>query len=186
MTHRKMIAGLACMTLAVGGTGVALAACGAAAPSSVTVAQSDGFKVVPNQYVKDMLRFNKDVYTVKSGGTVKFKLTADQEGPHTLSIVRPRDLPKTAKQVNNCAVCNKLLQAHGADPNTQGPPKFLYLEDGVGSNTPPHLNKVGDSAVSSFNKGGVVSLPVTAKAGTTLHFVCLFHPQMQAELKVVK
>lgn len=183
MTHRKMIAGLAGMALAAGGTGVALAA---TAPKSVTVAQSDGFKVVPNKYVQDNLRFNKDVYTVKSGGTVKFKLTADQEGPHTLSIVRAKDLPQTAKQVNNCAVCNKLGQAHGADPNTEGPPRFLYLEDGVGSNTPPHLNKVGDSAFSTFNKGGVVSLPVTAKAGRTLHFMCLIHPQMQAELKVVK
>ena len=58
-----------------------------------------------------MLRFNKDVYTVKSGGTVKFKLTADQEGPHTLSIVRAKDLPKTAKQVNNCSACNGLTAA---------------------------------------------------------------------------
>jgi plastocyanin len=183
MTHRKMIAGLAGMAVAAGGTGVALAA---TAPKSVTVAQSDGFKVVPNKYIQDDMRFNKDVYTVKSGGTVKFKLTADQEGPHTFTIVRPKDLPKTAKQVNNCAICQKLGQVMGYDPNTQAPPKFLYLEDGVASNTPPHLNKVGDSAVSSFNKGGVVTLPVTAKPGTTLHFLCLFHPQMQAELKVVK
>jgi hypothetical protein len=186
MTHRKMIAGIAGLAVAAGGTGVAVAATGAAAPKSVTVAQSDGFKVVPNKYVQDMLRFNKDVYTVKSGGTVKFKLTADQEGPHTLSIVRKGDLPTTAKQVQNCAVCNKLFQAHGIDPNNPGPPKFQFLEDGVGQATPTHLNKVGDSAVSAFNKGGVVTLPVTAKAGTTLHFLCLFHPQMQAELKVVK
>jgi hypothetical protein len=183
MTHRKMIAGVACLAIAAGGTGVALAA---GAPKSVTVAQSDGFKVVPNKYVQDMLRFNHDVYTVKSGGTVKFKFTADQEGPHTLSIVRAKDLPKTAKQVNNCAICQKLGQAHGADPNSQGPPRFLFLEDGVGSSAPPHLNKVGDSAFSAFNKGGVVSLPVTAKAGTTLHFMCIIHPQMQAEIKVVK
>jgi plastocyanin len=182
MTHRKMIAGLAGMAVAAGGTGVALAA---TAPKHVTVSQSDGMKVVPNKYVQDMLRFNKDVYTVKSGGTVTLKMTQDQEGPHTLSVVRAKDLPKTARQVNNCAVCNKLNQAYGFDPNSNAPPKFLFLENGVGSATPPKLDKVGDSALV-INKGDTVNMTVAAKPGAVLHFLCLIHPQMQAEVKVVK
>ena len=186
MTHRKMIAGIAGLAVAAGGTGVAVAATGAAAPKNVVVDQKGGFKVVPNKYVQDMLRFNKDVYTVKSGGSVTLKLTNDDEGPHTFTVVRKGDLPKTPKQVQNCAICNKLFQVHGVDPNNPGPPKFQFLEDGASSNTPPHVNKVGDSAIGPFDKHSTIKLPVTAKAGTTLHFMCLFHPQMQAELKVVK
>jgi hypothetical protein len=34
--------------------------------------------------------------------------------------------------------------------------------------------------------GDEVTLPVTAKAGTTLTFLCAIHPWMQAKLKVVK
>ena len=105
MTHRKMIAGLAGMALAVGGTGVALAASGAAAPRSVTVAQSDGFKVVPNQYVKDMLRFNKDVYTVKSGSTLHIVNMAADEGPHTFTVVARKDEPRTLTQLFSCKIC---------------------------------------------------------------------------------
>jgi hypothetical protein len=185
MTHRKMIAGLAGMALAVGATGVAVAATSAAAPKSVTVSQKDGSKVVVNRYAQDMMRFNKDVYTVKSSGTVTLAMTQPQEGPHTLSVVRKKDLPTTPRQMNNCAICAKVNQAMGFDPNAQGPPKFIFVENGVGSATPPKLDKPGDSALVE-DKGDKVKMTVGAKPGTVLHFLCIFHPQMQAEVKVVK
>jgi hypothetical protein len=186
MNHRKTIAGLAGFVIAVGGTGVALAAKSAPAPKKVTVKQKAGIKFKPNRYIQDEMRFAKDVYTVRTGGAVTLLLNQAQEGAHTLSVVRKKDLPSTAKQLNNCKICEKLGEAHGADPNSDAPPKFQYVENGVGQNTPSNLDRPGDSGVTGENKGDKITFKVTAKAGKTLRFMCLLHPWMQARLKVVK
>jgi uncharacterized cupredoxin-like copper-binding protein len=186
MKERKLIAGVAGLSvaaaLAVGAVGSAGAA--GTAPSTVTVKEKWSVKMVPNRYIQDGMRFDRDVYNVKSGGTLVFKMTAPEEGPHTLTVLAPKDVPKTAQAAFNCKICNKLAKAHGADPNSNGPPKFLYLENGVGSKNPPHLDRPGDSAVLFPKPGALVKMKVTAKSGTTLRFICLIHPWMQARIKV--
>src|SRR5947209_17658522 len=97
--HRRIVAALAALAATAGATGVAFAA---AAPSKVTVKESQTVKFVPNRYIQDGLRWDKDVYTVKSGGTVKVVANIVSEGPHTFSIVARKALPKTAKPVQNC------------------------------------------------------------------------------------
>jgi plastocyanin len=185
MNHRTLTACVAGLALAAAGAGAAVAASGAAAPAKAVVKQKFGVKMKANRYVQDELRFDKDVYDVKSGGTVSLLLTADQEGPHTMSAVKEKDLPKTgAEAFGNCKICNKLGQAHGADPNTNAPPKFNFLEDGVGQNTAPNFDKPGDSVLSGQKKGDKVDFTVTAKKGTTLYFMCIIHPWMQAKLLV--
>jgi plastocyanin len=182
MKNRRLAAGVAGLCLVVGVSGVAVAA----APSSTTVKETQTLKLVPNRYIQDGLRFNKDVYKVKSGGRVNFVFTVTSEGPHTLTIVNKKDLPKTAKAAFNCKICNKLGQAHGADPNSDAPPKFQFLENGVGENgTVPNLDRPGDSGVFMTNKKGEkISFKVTAKKGKDLYFMCLIHPWMQGEIEV--
>jgi plastocyanin len=182
MKNRRLAAGVAGLCLVVGVTGVAVAA----TPSSTTVKETQTLKLVPNRYIQDGLRFNKDVYKVKSGGTVNFLFTVTSEGPHTLTIVNKKDQPKTAKAAFNCKICNKLGQAHGADPNSDAPPKFQFLENGVGENgTVPNLDRPGDSGVFMTNKKGEkISFKVTAKKGKDLYFMCLIHPWMQGEIEV--
>ncbi|HEX8855654.1 MAG TPA: hypothetical protein VF752_08630 [Thermoleophilaceae bacterium] len=186
MSHRRIFGGVLGLAVAIAGTGVAFAAHPAAAPKNVTVKEKFSMTMKPNRFIQDGMRFDKDVYTVKSGGKLTFVLNQAQEGPHTLSIVRPKDLPKTAQQVNKCKICEKLGKAHGADPNSDAPPKFPFLENGVGQDTPPKLDKPGDSGLVGPNRGAKVSFAVTAKPGSTLTFMCLIHPWMQAKLKVVK
>ena len=186
MKHRKLTAGVTGLSLAIG---VAVAggatAAGGAAPSKVIVKESYSLKMVANRYIQDGMRFDKDLYTVKSGGTVKFVMTAPQEGPHTLTVVAPRDLPKTAEQAfNSCNVCNKIAKAHGAEPNSEQPPKFPFLENGVGQTTPSVLDKPGDSGIVAPAPGSSVTFKVAAKKGTTLSFMCIIHPWMQAKLRV--
>jgi hypothetical protein len=90
-----------------------------------------------------------------------------------------------AQALGNCKICNKLGAAHGADPNSQGPPKFQYLENGVGQNTAPKVDRPGDSGITGPGKRGEsINLKVTAKKGTTLYFLCLLHPWMQAKVVV--
>jgi hypothetical protein len=182
MKNRKLAAGVAGLCLVVGVTGAAAAV----VPSSTTVKQSQSLKMVPNRYIQDGLRFNKDVYFVKSGGHVNFVFSVTSEGPHTLTIVSKKDLPKTAAAAFNCKICNKLAAAHGADPNTEAPPKFQFLENGVGENgTPPVLDRPGDSGVFMTNKKGEkISFKVGAKKGKTLYFMCLIHPWMQGRIQV--
>ena len=183
MKHRKALAALLALGTAAGVTGAAFAA--GSAPSKVTIKQAQTMKVKPNRYIQDGLRWDKDTYTVKSGGTLHIVNNKADEGPHTVTIVKESDLPKTAKQVNRCSICEKLGKAHGADPNSDAPPKFQYLENGVGQNTAPNVDRPGDSGVTGAGKQGEsIDLKVTAKAGKTLYFMCLIHPWMQAEIKV--
>jgi plastocyanin len=164
--------------------GAGAAGANAAVPSKVVVKEKYSVKMTPNRYIQDGMRFDRDVYRVKSGGTVQFKMTAPQEGPHTFTVVARKDLPKNAKQTFNCVICNKLAIAHGADPNSEAPPKFLFLENGVGQNTAPKLDRPGDSAFLAPQKGAAVNFKVTARKGATLRFMCLVHPWMQATLEV--
>ena len=183
MQRRRIAAGIVGLCAVIGVSGVAVAA--SSAPSKVTVTESQTTKMVPNRYIQDGLRWKKDVYTIKSGGTLHVVNTVATEGPHTFTIVKKSDLPKTAAQINNCKICNKLAQAHGADPQSNAPPKFQYLENGVGQNTAPNVDRPGDSGVTGEGKKGEsIDMKVTAKAGTTLYFMCLIHPWMQGKLVV--
>jgi plastocyanin len=181
LKNRKLAAGVAGLCLAVGASGVAVAANTAAVPSRITVKEKQGIKFVPNRYIQDALRWNKDVYTVKSGGTITVVNNVNGEGPHTFTVVKKKDLPKSF----NCPICDKLGQAHGADPNSDAPPKFQFLENGVGTATAPNVDRPGDSGVTgSGKKNEKISFKVTAKKGTNFYFICLIHPWMQAKVQV--
>src|SRR3954451_10528502 len=114
MKNRKLaVAGVAGVCL-VGA--VASGATGATSfPTKTTVKESQPVKFVPNRYLRDGLRWNRDVYRVKSGGTLHLVNNVISEGPHTFSVVARKDLPRTVSQVLNCKICNKLGQAHGFD-----------------------------------------------------------------------
>ena len=184
MTQRKLIAGVAGLSLALGASGVAVAA-SARAPKKATIKVSQKLVMKQNRYIQDGLRWNKDAYHVRSGGTLHIVNTVASEGPHTFTVVRKKDLPKTAAQAFNCKICNTLGAAHGADPQSNAPPKFPFLENGVGQATPPSVDRPGDSGVTGpGKKGESIDLKVTAKKGTTLKFMCLIHPWMQAKVIV--
>jgi hypothetical protein len=180
----KTLAGLGAISLLAYGAAAAPAA-KAPAPKKATINVVTKLQVKVNRFVKDSLRWQKDVYQVKSGGTVKVVNKAGNEGPHSLSVVAKKDLPRTPAQLlGRCKICEQLGEAHGAEPNRDAPPKFDFLENGVGQDTPPKLDQAGDSALLGENKGDSVTLDVTAKKGTTLYFMCLIHPWMQGKLQV--
>lgn len=157
----------------------------AAGPAKTTIKSQTSFKFKPNRYVQDGLRWAKDSYTVRSGGTLHVVNGDGSEGPHTFTVLAKKDVPKTAKTLFNCKACNKLTKAHGADPNTEAPPKFPFLENGVGQATAPDVDRPGDSGVvGTGKKGDSIDLKVTAKAGSTLYFICLIHPWMQSKVEV--
>ena len=184
MTNRRIAAGVAGVAvIAVGG----FAAVGASgqAPDTAVVKQKFSLEMKPNRYVKDSMRFDKDVYTVKSGGTLKVVLNKPQEGPHTATLVKKRDLPTTAQEAfEGCKVCNAMFKAHGADPNSDEPPKFQFVENGKGQKKPSEFDRPGDSGLTPPKKGSSFSVKVTAKPGATRYMLCILHPWMQAKLAV--
>jgi uncharacterized cupredoxin-like copper-binding protein len=184
MNRKVLLCALAVVAAAVAATSAVAAR---STHSSVTTikAVTTAPKVVVNRYIQDGLRWNKDVYKVPSGGTIHIVNLAANEGPHTFTVVLKKDEPRSGLQVVNCRICNQLAKAHGANPQSNAPPKFQYLENGVGQNTPPQVDKPGDSGVTGHGKKGEsINLTVTAPAGTKLYFMCLIHPWMQAELDV--
>jgi plastocyanin len=184
MKHRTLAVGVAAATLALGAGSVAVAA-STAAPSRTTIKEKQSFVFKPNRYVQDGLRWNKDVYHVRRGGTLHVVNNKASEGPHTFSVVRKKDLPESFAAANTCKACAKIIAAHGADPNTEAPPKFQFVENGKGQSTAPNIDRPGDSAVTGpGKKGESVNLKVTAKKGTTLYFMCLIHPWMQGKVVV--
>ena len=185
MTQRKLLAGLTTIGLVVGGGAVAAAATGAAS-GHATINAVTSVKVKINRYIQDGTRWQNDVYTVRSGGSISIVNLAASDGPHTFSVVKKSELPKTVAQVNNCKVCLTIAKEHGANPNSETAPKFPFVENGTGSAQPANVDQVGDSAFIPPKQGAKVTLKVTAKPGTTLYFMCAIHPWMQAKLVVGK
>jgi hypothetical protein len=184
MPYRKLLTGAAVLVvgLAVTATGVTAAS---RPPKRTTIKVTHKVVMKPNRYILDGLRWNKDVYHVRSGGTLHVVNTAADEGPHTFTVVKKRDLPRNAKEAFECKICQTLGEAHGADPNSEAPPKFQYLENGVGQDTPPDVDRPGDSGVTGpGQKGEFIDLHVTAPRGKTLYFMCLIHPWMEAKVRV--
>lgn len=182
MSLKKLTAMLAAVFLVVlSATSVAMAA----GPAKTTIGTKASFKFKANRYIQEGLRWNKDSYEVGSGGTLHVVNSDGGSGPHTFTVLAKKDVPKTAKTLFSCKACAALAKAHGADPESDAPPTFPFLENGVGQATAPDVDRPGDSGITGEGKKGEsIDLKVTAKAGSTLYFICLIHPWMQSKVEV--
>jgi hypothetical protein len=185
MVQHKLLAGITTVGLIAGGSAVAVAAT-AAAPKHTTINAVTSTKVKINRYIQDGTRWQHDVYRVRSGGTVTIVNLASSDGPHTFTVVKKSQLPRTVKQMNNCKICNTVAQEIGANEQSNAPPTFKYVVNGKGSNTPPTVDKPNNTAFVLPFQHAKVSLKVTAKPGATIYFLCVIHPWMQAKIIVGK
>lgn len=149
---------------------VAAAPAGAAAKKRIVIRGGEVFK--PGQYVKDNQRFTPGVLTVKSGRNVTVRDKSTAGAPHSVSVVRKRDLPKSFE----CGVCEDFFAAHEANEETGTVGKRLVNVGPVGFNQP------GDSIF--VPPGGKVNFDVTADAGEKLNYICAIHPWMQGKIRV--
>ena len=175
MSRRKP---LVCAAVAASAfTMIAAAPAGAAtAPRQANLTTIGGVEIKPNRYIQDTMRFNRDRVVIRSGGTLTVRNRT--EAPHTISLVKPRDKPRTFKQMEACfegGVCSKLSAAHGVTSPESEPTVPLVNAGATG------LDRAGDSAL--FMKDPL-RLKVTAPAGRNLHYICLIHPWMQGRITV--
>ena len=104
--------------------------------------------------------------------------------PHTLTIVKKSDLPKTSLQVENCKPCQRYATPHlknpKAPPDEHNPIIHWVLDKGQ-----PGLDTVGDSiAIQQPGPHKSITVQVSAPAGSVLYFVCAVHPWMQGKIIV--
>ena len=182
LASRKLIA-VPVAALAVAGlaVGSAVAASGGKPPKVDKIKIVQHTKVKPGFYIQDGLRYTPYKSTVKHGGTINVSggKGAFSEGPHSFSLVKKSDLPKTASQVAKCKVCGKIAQEHGFNPNDENSqPTTPFVDGGDG------FNKPGDSALIDGQHVKTLKLHVTAKKGKTLYYICAIHPWMQGSIKV--
>jgi len=181
--QRKFVVGAMALALTASGSGAAIAASKKQGPApthaTVNAVQKVQFKI--NRFVKDALRWQKDTYQVKSGGTLTIVNKA-HDGPHTFSIVAKGDLPKTTKQMNECSICQKIGEQFGiTDPNSEAPPEHNYTEDGVAQDDPANFDKPGDSVFVGPNPGDKATAKITAQKRTKRYFMCAIHRWMQGK-----
>jgi hypothetical protein len=114
-----------------------------------------------------------------------------QVGPHTFSLVERGTLPKTKAAEKSCFtpkhICMSIAKWHGFNPKTE---KITINPVEAGpkgwSTAGNNKGKTGDSwFTGEVKKGTHISEEVTAKAGTTLYFICAVHPWMQGSIKVL-
>ena len=186
MVHRKSIVALVTAAVSCAGVGTAFAAHAAATKVTITTPESQSYKI--NRYTQFGLRWNHDTYTVAPGATISIK-NLESDEPHTLSLLKQSQMPTTKGRIEQCgtpdpttlpkyAPCRKLFQAHA--PDKDGNPKNPLINVGKAG-----LDQPGDSLfIAPKGAGPVPTIKVSAKKGTTLYFVCLVHPWMQAKLVV--
>jgi plastocyanin len=140
-------------------------------------------KVVINKYVQEGDRFVPGTVRMSSGSELTFTFGDREEEPHTLTIVRKAELPKTVAQIENCRACQKYATPHlknpKAPPDQNNPIVHWTLDKGQ-----PGLDAVGDSLAIQPGRHKTIKEIVSAPAGTTLYFVCAVHPWMQGKILV--
>jgi hypothetical protein len=193
MSRRKHArVGLAVVALAIVGA-IAVPAFAATVPSRVKETTVGGAKFVPNVMAADTMHFKKGVFEIKSGGTLVINDRTGQE--HTFSIVKKSQVPRNAKQGDNCfskGVCGKLAVDHGAiNPDTgeeQEPTTPLVNAGKPGFNQPGDSvvlpPKGGGSAATAKARASKTTLKITAAKGKNLYFMCAIHPWMQGKVEV--
>ena len=169
----------AAITAVVAGTGAA----GAAETTTGTTSQ------VKIELTKGNLHFNGPS-TVAEGSQLEIvnETNPKQVGPHTFSLVTPGSVPKTAKARKSCFtpkhICLAVAEWHKFNPKTEKIGQPLAKAGPAGWSTMGNATgKKGDSWFTE-EKGETVSQEVTAKAGTTLYFICAVHPWMHGSVKV--
>jgi plastocyanin len=190
-TARVRLAVFAGGLLAIVGVAVPLAVAGRAHSKGcgATVKVAEHVKYAINQYVQDGMRFVPGTVAIKSGCALTFDFaTRGQSESHSLSIVKESDLPKTTAQLEKCKICPKIASRHlahaGRPPGPTNPIAHWIVNAGK-----PGFDIPGDSVVIAEAKGAPpghesVTVIVSARAGTTLHFICGLHPWMQGKIIV--
>jgi plastocyanin len=163
-------------TVVICGSALAAAPAVAQAPAEAKLRIVGGTQMKPGKFIRDDQRFAPRKLRVRAGGKVRLANKAKTEDPHTLSVVKRSDLPKTAAQALGCEVCGPFFGAHGVDEESGDVANPVVNVGGAGFDQP------GDSIF--VPPGATVRFDVGEAEGKTLYYLCAVHPWMQGKLRV--
>ncbi len=139
--------------------------------------------------------FFKGPKTVEQGQELQIvnKTNPKKVGPHTFSLVQKKLRPKVRKNEHKTGkhcfepggICLAIAIAHKFDPSTNQINKPVVETGKKGWDHQFTKNGKGDSWYTE-TKDERNTRKVSAKAGTTLFYMCAVHPWMQGKVKVVK
>jgi len=128
--------------------------------------------------------------TVRTGDILRIRSLTDGKnvGPHTFSLAAPSAIPQTKADRQKCFtpghICLTIAKSQGFKP-----PNKITINPAkagkAGWDTEATATKGGDSWFSGIKPGNSFQQVVSAKAGTTIHFMCAVHPFMNGEIKVL-
>jgi plastocyanin len=180
MRKRWLVTGLAAL-VAVGVIGAgAVSMAGQAQREHVgaghAVATKGRTTFEPNSNIASTLRFGTDRIVVNSGDQVRWVHRDEDPDPHTITIVKPGEVPESIGEVfAGCASCDQAGEGHFGGGGLVR--KVEDDDDGeVGLDGP------GDSLW--LDPGSRVVRVVSAPSGTRLRYLCIIHPWMIGTIKV--
>ena len=130
--------------------------------------------------------------TVTRGSSLTIVNNTDPEvvGPHTFTLVKQKLIPDSNKEVKACfkgereSVCRKVYKAHEVNFQTGKVGKKFVDSGQVGWNSRFRERGIGDSWVAE-RENARRSAVVSARAGKTLPYFCVIHPEMRGSIDVV-
>jgi hypothetical protein len=170
----------------------ALFATQASSPEKATAKRADNVSQVVARIdasgSKLRLVFSGD-HTVGRGDLLRFKSLSNPRavGPHSFTFVRPNLRPDTKSERKNCFtpghICLKAAGWHGVHDQND-PIRVNPVETGrLGFDWEGNLGRKGDSWIA-LRRNAQITRVVSAPAGTTLHFMCIIHPNMHFDIHV--
>ena len=181
-------------TLRLGGSLVAVVALGAVGSGSFASADPGPAKAEDTAVIK-MLQDGKELYfegpeAVAPGADLKVKNLTDPRkiGPHTFSLVKRSEFPRTAEEIKACAkefkaICGEIVKWHKVDFDTGEIGRNPVEVAKKGWDIQGSSKHAGDSWASE-KEGQSFKQVVSAPEGKTLHFICAVHPEMQGKIRV--
>lgn len=127
--------------------------------------------------------------TVRAGQPLRIRNLSDPQhhGGHTFTLVAANLLPRTKAAQEQCytpgRICMTAAKAHRAD--AEGKPTRALVRAGRPGWEKPFSRtaRTGDSWYSE-KQGESIQQAVRAKAGTTLRYMCVLHPELQGKIRV--
>jgi plastocyanin len=172
---RAAVAVLVVALATIGGTAIAKSP--KKAPKNARIEMKGKTTVKVNKFIRDSVHFSPGKDSIRSGGTLTLKNRTEE--PHTFSIVKKSDVPRSPRKIFDCGspgtICDTIFTGHQPDAN--GNPQKPVVDVGTAG-----IDQPGDSVV--LNPKQSMQVNVSASKGTTLHFICAIHAWMQGQLRV--
>jgi hypothetical protein len=115
--------------------------------------------------------------------TVRNVSNPHRVGPHTFTLVRRKNIPRTRRQIRLCAICSRIARAHRYNPKTGNVARPTVEAGRSGWNRA--FGRAGDSWYVE-RRGKSQTRRVTAPVGRRLTYFCGVHPRMTGSIRVVR